>query len=305
LNCAALGEGAIVALETHCWRKRRDFCNRLRRRTSKSYALPAKLSGYEAERAVPRPIMMIVSVARRVSLFCWVVVVFMLCIGWSAIGQSDLPPAPASQSSDASASQADETQAQQTSRILGIIPNFRAVSTTEHLPAQSVHEKFITATQDSFDYSALFVPTVLAAANLARKATPEFGTGAGAYGQYWWHGALDQTTENYMVEFVVPVLTHQDTRYYTLGRGGFWKRSGYALSRAAVTRSDDGNETFNASEVVGAGMSAGLSNAYYPAAERTAGNTMSQWGLNVGIDAGTFWFKEFWPDINRKLFGGK
>jgi hypothetical protein len=32
---------------------------------------------------------------------------------------------------------------------------------------------------------------------------------------------------------------------------------------------------------------------------------MGQWGLNVGIDAGTFWFKEFWPDINRKFFGGK
>jgi hypothetical protein len=32
---------------------------------------------------------------------------------------------------------------------------------------------------------------------------------------------------------------------------------------------------------------------------------MSQWGLDVGIDAGTFWFKEFWPDINKKLFRGK
>jgi hypothetical protein len=209
------------------------------------------------------------------------------------------------QSGDAPASQTDEPRPQQTSRILGIIPNFRAVSTTEHLPAQTVHEKFITATQDSLDYSALFIPTIVAAANLARKSTPEFGTGASGYGQYWWHVAVDQTSENYWVEFVVPVLTHQDTRYYTLGRGGFFKRTGYALSRAAVTRTDAGNETFNTSEVVGAGAAAGLSNAYYPASERTVGNTMGQWGLNVGIDAGTFWFKEFWPDINRKFFGGK
>jgi len=34
----------------------------------------------------------------------------------------------------------------QTRRILGIIPNFRAVSTDQKLPAQSVKEKFATAT---------------------------------------------------------------------------------------------------------------------------------------------------------------
>jgi hypothetical protein len=244
--------------------------------------------------------MMINSVVRFALLF-----VLVPCVVSPAVAQSDLPSAPLAQSGDAPASQTDEPRPQQTSRILGIIPNFRAVSTTEHLPAQTVHEKFITATQDSLDYSALFIPTIVAAANLARKSTPEFGTGASGYGQYWWHVAVDQTSENYWVEFVVPVLTHQDTRYYTLGRGGFFKRTGYALSRAAVTRTDAVNETFNTSEVVGAGAAAGLSNAYYPASERTVGNTMGQWGLNVGIDAGTFWFKEFWPDINRKFFGGK
>jgi hypothetical protein len=248
---------------------------------------------------------MIIPLVRGRLLTLWVAVVLMLCVVSQAAGQSDLPDAPLVQSGDAQAPQTSATQAQQTSRILGIFPNFRAVSTTEHLPAQTMREKFVTATQDSFDYSALFVPTVLAAGNLARNATPEFGKGAGAYGQYWWHGALDQTSENYMVEFVVPALTHQDTRYYTLGHGGFFRRTGYALSRAAVTRTDAGNEAFNVSEVLGAGMAAGLSNAYYPAAERTVGNTMGQWALDVGIDAGTFFVKEFWPDVNRKLFGGK
>jgi hypothetical protein len=250
--------------------------------------------------------MMIFSVARHASLLRGVVgIAFMVSVVFSAAGQADLPNDPLPQSAETQAAQAGDTPVQQTSRILGIIPNFRAVSTTEHLPAQTVRQKFITATQDSFDYSALFIPTALAGINLARKATPEFGTGASGFGQYWWHGALDQTSENMFVEFVVPALTHQDTRYYTLGHGGFWKRSGYALSRAVVTRTDAGNEAFNVSEVGGAALSAGLSNAYYPAAERTVGSTMSQWGLNVGIDAGTFWFKEFWPDINRKLFGGK
>ena len=190
----------------------------------------------------------------------------------------------------------------QTKRILGIIPNFRAVSTDTKLPPQTVKEKFVTSTEDSFDYSAIVIPTLLAGYNMGIKATPEFGQGAAGYGRYWWHSAVDQTTENYFVEFVVPVVTREDTRYYTLGRGNFFKRTGYALSRAAVTKSDAGNSVFNVSEVLGAGMSAGLGNAYYPERERNFSNTATNWGLDIGIDAFTFALKEFWPDINQKWF---
>jgi hypothetical protein len=194
------------------------------------------------------------------------------------------------------------TRDPQTKRILGIVPNFRSVSTDEKLPPMSVKEKFLTATDDSFDYSSIFVPAMLSGISLARKSTPEFGEGAVGFGRYFWHSAVDQTSENYMVEFVFPVVTREDNRYYTLGSGGFFKRTRYALSRAVITRNDAGNETFNISEVLGAGASSGLSNLYYPSRERTFGNTGSQWGIDIGVDAASFVIKEFWPDINRKFF---
>jgi hypothetical protein len=208
------------------------------------------------------------------------------------------------QQSTASPLLADQ-QTPQTKRILGIIPNFRAVSTSQVLPPQSAKEKFITASEDSFDYSALVVPAVLADYSMATRATPEFHQGAAGYGRYFWHSWVDQSSENYAVEFIVPALAHEDIRYYTLGKGGFLKRTGYALSRAVITRSDSGTATFNMGEVVGAGAAAGISNLYYPASERTFGNTAQKWGLNVGIDAATFVFKEFWPDINHALFHTK
>ena len=214
----------------------------------------------------------------------------------SRSAQDALPDAPTPQNPS------DGQQAHQTKRILGIIPNFRAVSTDEKLPAQTVKEKFITATDDSFDYSSLFIPAMLAGYSMATDATPEFQQGAAGYGRHFWHAAVDQTSENYMVEFVAPVITHEDTRYYTLGRGGFIKRTGYALSRAVVTRSDSGNEVFNVSEVIGAGASAGLSSLYYPSRERSFANTGTEWGLDIGIDAASFVAKEFWPDINHGLF---
>jgi hypothetical protein len=193
----------------------------------------------------------------------------------------------------------------QTKRILGIVPNFRAISTNAKLPPQTVKEKFMDATQDSFDYSSILLPGVLAAYSMGTDATPEFHQGAAGYARYFWHSMVDQTDENYMVEFVVPVITREDTRYYTLGKGGFWKRTGYALSRAVITRSDSGKDTFNISEVVGAGGAAGLSSLYYPTRERSFANTSSEWGLDVGIDAASFVAREFWPNINRWLTHGK
>jgi len=212
-----------------------------------------------------------------------------------ALPQTPQPPAQ---------KQPDDHTDGQTRRILGIVPNFRAVSANAVLPPQSVKEKFVTASEDSFDYSSIVLPAVVAGIDLERNSTPEFGHGGVGYGRYLWHVTVDQTVENYMVEFVVPAATHEDIRYYTLGHGGFLKRSGYALSRVVITRSDSGSEVFNAGEIIGAGAAAGISNLYYPSRERGLGNTGSQWGLNVGIDAATFVVKEFWPDINHALFHG-
>lgn len=212
---------------------------------------------------------------------------------------ADLPDSPDQQAPTTASPDSDEPQ--QTKRILGIVPNFRAVSSSEILPAQSVKEKFITATQDSFDYSAILIPAAVAAYDLGTNQTPEFGTGGTGYGRYFWHAALDQTSENYFVEFIVPAVTHQDTRFYTMRDGNFWKKTGYALSRVVVTRNDKANQTFNTSEVLGSGMSAALSNAYYPSSTRTFSNTARNWGLDIGIDALSFVFREFWPDINHAL----
>lgn len=214
--------------------------------------------------------------------------------------QQNMPSNTADKTAQQNAS--SQQAPRQTKRILDIIPNFRSVSAGEKLPPQSVKDKFVTCTQDSFDYTSPVIPALLAGYSMATDATPEFHQGAAGYGRYFWHAAVDQTSENYMVEFIVPVITHEDTRYYTLGKGSFFARTGYALSRAVITRSDSGKEVFNISEVVGAGASSGISSLYYPSRERSFSNTGKEWGIDVGIDAASFVLKEFWPDINHHVF---
>lgn len=198
-----------------------------------------------------------------------------------------------------------DLEGRQTKRILGIIPNFRAVSVDEKLPPLSVKDKFTGATEDSFDYSAFIYVGGLAGIAQAENSIPEFHQGAAGYGRYYWHTFADNANENYWVEFILPSALRQDPRYYTLGHGGFFKRTGYACSRVLITRTDAGNETFNASEIVGAGAASGISTLYYPSAYKTWTKTGQRWLISVALDGGTFIVKEFWPDVNSKIFHQK
>jgi hypothetical protein len=193
----------------------------------------------------------------------------------------------------------------QTKRILYIIPNFRAVSADQQLPPQTVNEKFKTAALDSVDYSSFIFVAIQSGVAQARNATPEFHQGAAAYGRYYWHTYADYVNENMWVEFILPAALHQDSRYYTLGRGGLAKRFAYSVSRVAITRNDSGRSAFNSSEIFGAGAAAGISSLYYPSRERTFSKTFDLWMTSLAIDAGSSLFKEFWPDINNKFFHQK
>jgi hypothetical protein len=199
----------------------------------------------------------------------------------------------------------DLAQGRQTKRILFVVPNFRAVSADQQLPPQTVKEKFKTAMLDSLDYSSFIFVGAQAGIAQATSSYPEFGQGAKGYGRYYWHTLADAINENTWVEFIVPSILHEDTRYYTLGKGRFGKRVGYAVSRVFITRSDDGNRTFNFSEVIGAGAFSGIANLYYPSTERTLTKTYQRWVTNLAIDSGVFLFKEVWPDINNAVFHQK
>jgi hypothetical protein len=216
------------------------------------------------------------------------------------------PPAPLPDAPVPSTSTVPSDQ-EQTKRIMGMLPNFRSVSAGTIVPKETPRGKFITATLDNFDYTSLFFAGVIAANSFVTKATPEFHQGAAGYARYYWHTVADQAVENYFVELIVPAITHEDSRYYAMGKqgGSVWKRAGYSLSRVLVTRTDAGKPTFNYSEGVGSAAAVSVSNFYYPTKEQTVGNGLRNWGLDITYDSVTFLFHEFWPDINNAVFGKK
>jgi hypothetical protein len=220
-------------------------------------------------------------------------------------GKSSLPDAPTPQASPSTSGNSNEEYGKQNKRILGIIPNYRAVSANTHLPPLNFKSELWLATQDTFDYSDFIFVGALAGIDMAGKSQPTFGQGAQGFGKYYWHVFVDGGIENYMTEAIVPVATKEDPRYYTMGKGGLFKRTGYAVTRLFITRANSGKSTFNLSEVVGAGAAAGIGNAYYPAQNNQWVKTYQRWGTQVGLDGAFNILKEFWPDVNHAIFHGK
>lgn len=186
---------------------------------------------------------------------------------------------------------------QQPQRILGIMPNYRAVSAGAIPPPPTAKEAFKIATQNSFDYSSFLFTGITSLEAQVSDAHPKLGEGTAGFGRYYWRGFLDKTDGNYLVIYALPTVFHQDERYYAMGEGGFWKRTVYSASRILITPNYHGHASFNASEVFGRGMAQAVSMAYYPASDRTIGALAVKYGWAMGRDAAVNVFREFWPDI--------
>src|SRR6202140_1913071 len=232
----------------------------------------------------------------------------------SPTSQSNPAPAPPTDSGTVSLpdqapapqNKKDDSQGQQTKRMFWLVPNFAAVSAHTQLPPLSTREKFVLAAQDSvLDYSSYTWAGILAGQAMLLNSDPELGRGIAGYGRYYWRTFTDGVSGTFFTEAIVPAITHEDPRYYTMGKGGFFHRTGYAISRTFVTKTDSGGNSFNWSEVAGNGLEATLANVYYPPQERGLSQTARNWGTQMESAVLNHVFQEFWPDIRKKVFRGK
>lgn len=173
------------------------------------------------------------------------------------------------------------------------------------LAAPSVDEKW------NFFITETFTPFTLVASGINATAS-QLTRSAPLYGRHFWvRGAFpkrlgatvaDDVSQNFFADFVVASALHEDTRYIRRGSSHkVWGRIHYAISRAVITRTDSGAETFNWANVLGSAMSAGLSNAYYPPVSRTRAVGLVNWGTNIAGAGLTNLAPEFGSDLTHWL----
>ena len=185
-------------------------------------------------------------------------------------------------------------------RMFGVLPNYRTVEDTGDVQPLTTRRKFYIASKDSFDYPIYFLSGAFAGISQIENQNPSFGQGVKGYAKRYGTSYVDQMLGNMMTEAVVPTLLHEDPRYFRRGTGSKLGRTGYALTRIFVTRTDTGVNRINSSELLGNSIAVAISNAYYPAM-RNAGDNLQKLALQCGTDALSNMLKEFWPDVKRKL----
>ena len=187
-------------------------------------------------------------------------------------------------------------------RLFYTLPNFLTLENAKQVPPLTTGQKFKVVARSSFDYVQYPWYGFLAGISQAENSEPSYGQGAAGYGKRFGAATADGTLENFMTSAVFPSLLRQDPRFFQSGEGGFWHRTGYALSRVIITRGDSGHSQANFSEIIGSALSAGISTySYHPREDRNLRNSASVWGSQIGYDTLTYVVKEFWPDIRRKI----
>ncbi|HEV8047811.1 MAG TPA: hypothetical protein VGP35_08775 [Terriglobales bacterium] len=241
------------------------------------------------------------------SLLCFAIAnLLLLDLAAQQAPTPDAPPSPQSQPTDKGKNQdpktTDKNQGTSNDRLFYALPNFLTLENSGKVPPLTTAQKFKVVTRGSFDYIQIPWYAALAGISQAENSEPGYGQGAEGYGKRLGAAFADGTIENYMTGAVLPSLLHQDPRFFQDSEGGFVHRTGYAVSRIFITRTDSGHQQFNFSEVVGSAISAAISTySYHPKGDRNLPNTASVWGTQVGYDTVTIVVKEFWPDIRRKI----
>ncbi len=229
------------------------------------------------------------------------------CAAQQTGGADSSPAAPSSAGSvnDAGTNNSKpqtETDGTSKDRLFFALPNFLTLENAANVPPLTAAEKFKVVTRSAFDYAQFLWYGALAGIGQARDNEAGYGQGAEGYAKRYGSAFGDGTIENFSTRAIFPSLLHQDPRYFQLGKGSFWHRTAYAVSRIFVTRSDSGHNQFNFSEIGGDAFAAGISTfTYHPREDRNLGSALSVWGTQAGYDALGYLAKEFWPDLRRRL----
>jgi hypothetical protein len=220
---------------------------------------------------------------------------------------SSTAPAPAVQpagnpTNNATSNGRKQTRGTSKDRLFYALPNFLTLENAANVPPLTTAQKFAVTARGSFDPVEYFWYGALAGVSQWENSEHGYGQGAQGYGKRYGAYFADGTIENFWTSAILPSLLHQDPRYFQLGKGGFWKRTGYAVRRIFVSPTDSRHDQFNYSEIFGSAIAAGISTfSYHPRGDRNLRNAMSVWGSQVGWDTLTYEVREFWPDIRRKL----
>ncbi len=184
-------------------------------------------------------------------------------------------------------------------RIFGIIPEFSAVNHTSTVyQPLTVGQKFNLFWKSSTDPYIFTLDAIVAGIGQAKNSNAGYGQGVQGYFKRYAASYADTFDGNFWGNAVLTSAFKEDPRYFREGEGhSYTHRALYSAFTALWCRRDAGNWGPNYANVFGNLIAGGISNAYYPAADRGISKTFT--GALTVTAEGTVGseLEEFWPDI--------
>lgn len=192
----------------------------------------------------------------------------------------------------------EQLKKQEKQRVFAVMATFNTTSDKDAVPL-SAGEKYQLFFKSATDPWPFVLTAFGAGIDQAENSFPEYGQGVEGYAKRWGAAYADYFTGNLLGNAVLSSWWKEDPRYFQKGTGSYTSRFLWAASGTVWCRRDNGTWGPNYANVMGNLIGAAVSNLYYPAPERTVGDTLSR-GFTVTAEAiiGSEVI-EFWPDMVR------
>jgi hypothetical protein len=186
----------------------------------------------------------------------------------------------------------EEVHIEESQRILGIVPNFYT-SFDWNAPPLNSKQKFQLAWRSLVDPITPVEAGLIAGGEQIEGLYPGFGTGAAGFGERYGAALANTISSRMLDEALFPAIFHQDPRYFYKGTGSTGSRALYAMERSVITRGNNGREQFAYSRILANFAAGGISNLYYPDANRGAALVFENGLVEIGAEAAANLLREF------------
>ena len=176
-----------------------------------------------------------------------------------------------------------QVKAELQQRVFGVLPNFYSSYIWNAAPLRPKNK--IELAFRSLTDPAVFVTTGITAGIQQAEGTfnKGYGQGAAGYGRRYGAAYGDVVVGRVVGSALLPMIFHQDPRYFYLGTGSVGSRAWYAISRTVITRQDNRRAQFNYSHILGSMAAGAVSKLYHPGGED--GVTLVERNLLIGTGA--------------------
>jgi hypothetical protein len=165
----------------------------------------------------------------------------------------------------------------------------------------SAGQKFQLFVDNSGSIHTLSWSILGSALGQADNSPTGFGQGWDAYAKRFGSSMARGASNEFFGTFVISSVLHLDPRFYPEVNPTLPQAAKYSVQRVFIMRNDEGRDVVAWSRLVGPLMAESLANVYWPERNRTVGDTLFRYGVDLATRAGGNMLREYWPVVYRKL----